>query len=358
MKQESGPEGSEEESMQRILVVRNDKIGDFMLAWPSFAMLKASCDCHVAALVPAYTAPLAELCPWIDQVILDPGRKAPRAEQLALRQRLRQERFDAAITLFSTWRTGWLLWRSRIACRLAPATKLAQFLYNHRLVQRRSRSEKPEYQYNLDLVRHYLTLQEQTPTEPTAPYLQFEAGLLAAVRGDTAGRLGINPAKPWLMVHCGTGGSATNISVAQYAELVIGLQQQWPDHPCVITAGPGEEALAGELASAVMAGGGHAYVYASCDGLVRFAQVIANAALFIAGSTGPLHIAAALDVPTVGFFPARRSATPLRWQPLNSAGRHLAFTPASHEGEPAGMESIKIATLLPQVVAWRNGLDG
>lgn len=40
--------------MQRILVVRNDKIGDFMLAWPSFAMLKASCDCHVTALVPAY----------------------------------------------------------------------------------------------------------------------------------------------------------------------------------------------------------------------------------------------------------------------------------------------------------------
>ena len=98
--------------MQRILVVRNDKIGDFMLAWPSFAMLKASCDCHVTALVPPYTAALAELCPWIDQVILDPGRKAPRSEQLALRQRLRQERFDAAITLFSTWRTGWLLWRS------------------------------------------------------------------------------------------------------------------------------------------------------------------------------------------------------------------------------------------------------
>ena len=49
--------------MQRILVVRNDKIGDFMLAWPSFAMLKASCDCHITALVPSYTAPLAELCP-------------------------------------------------------------------------------------------------------------------------------------------------------------------------------------------------------------------------------------------------------------------------------------------------------
>ena len=28
--------------MKNVLVIRNDKLGDFMLAWPSFAMLKAS----------------------------------------------------------------------------------------------------------------------------------------------------------------------------------------------------------------------------------------------------------------------------------------------------------------------------
>ena len=49
--------------MKRILVVRNDKIGDFMLAWPSFAMLKRSMECHVTALVPAYTAPLGPPLP-------------------------------------------------------------------------------------------------------------------------------------------------------------------------------------------------------------------------------------------------------------------------------------------------------
>ena len=41
-------------------------------------------------------------------------------------------------------------WKAHIPHRLAPATKLAQVLYNHRLVQRRSRSQKPEYEYNLD----------------------------------------------------------------------------------------------------------------------------------------------------------------------------------------------------------------
>ena len=70
--------------MKRILVVRNDKIGDFMLAWPSFAMLKRSMECHVTALVPAYTAPLARLCPWIDEIILDPGVRADKEQQRAL----------------------------------------------------------------------------------------------------------------------------------------------------------------------------------------------------------------------------------------------------------------------------------
>jgi len=49
--------------------------------------------------------------------------------------------------------------------------------------------------------------------------------------------------------------------------------------------------------------------------------------MFIGGSTGPLHVAGALNRPTCGFFPLRRSATSLRWQTLNDADRRLAFSP-------------------------------
>ncbi|SPX41550.1 ADP-heptose--lipooligosaccharide heptosyltransferase III [Haemophilus influenzae] len=40
-----------------------------MQAWPAFAMLKASNpELKLTALVPNYTAPLAEICPFIDDV--------------------------------------------------------------------------------------------------------------------------------------------------------------------------------------------------------------------------------------------------------------------------------------------------
>lgn len=55
--------------------------------------------------------------------------------------------------------------------------------------------------------------------------------------------------------------------------------------------------------------------------------------MLIAGSTGPLHIAGCLNIATVGFYPAKRSATPLRWQTCNNADKRLAFSPPSHAGQ-------------------------
>lgn len=335
----------------RILVIRNDKIGDFILAWPAFAMLKKSSDCEITVLVPKYTASLAELCPWIDKVIIDPGENGTKHEQRVLLMQLRH-RFDAAVTLFSTTRIGLLLMRAGIPYRLAPATKLAQIFYTHRLTQRRSRSEKPEYEYNLDLIRRFLRDQQLPVIEPNPPYLAFSDEQIAMSRTKTANKLNISSSASWLMVHCGSGGSANNLSLAQYAELVTLLLKERPERRVVLTAGPGEEAKTAELAELLRQQGVMAAVYVSTEGLVAFAQVLASAELFIAGSTGPLHIASALDVPTVGFFPQRRSATPLRWRPLNSDGRHLAFSPPEGEFSEQNMELISMPDCAQAISAW------
>ncbi|MEJ2142293.1 MAG: glycosyltransferase family 9 protein, partial [Gammaproteobacteria bacterium] len=70
--------------------------------------------------------------------------------------------------------------------------------------------------------------------------------------------------------------------------------------------------------------------------------------LFISGSTGPLHIAGALDVPTAAFYPRRRSATPLRWQTLNSEARRLAFTPAE-DAEETDVSAIDVEAATRQI---------
>ncbi len=142
---------------KKILVVRNDKLGDFMLCYPTFALLKRALpETEIHAMVQPYTKTMAELCEWIDVVQLDVYKTQGLMGIYQLFSLLKKQKYDAIITLFSQTHIGIAAFLSRIPYRLAPASKLAQVFYNHRLTQRRSRSEKPEYVYNRDLAEHFV----------------------------------------------------------------------------------------------------------------------------------------------------------------------------------------------------------
>jgi ADP-heptose:LPS heptosyltransferase len=320
--------------VRRILVVRNDKLGDFMLAWPAIRLLKEQLpETAIHALVPRYTQPMAELCPWLDGTVIDQQKGA-----LRLARDLRAGGFDAVVTLFSTTRVALAVWLAGIPLRLAPATKWAQLFYSHRLTQRRSRSEKPEFRYNLDVARHFLhLLGREADAEPLPPFLEFPAERVAQVRQGLLSQFHDSVPERLVFVHPGSGGSAVNLDHVQYAALCQKLHSA-RRLGLVITAGPGEEGRAEELAAALH---GQAHVVLKPDGLPALAQALSAADLFLSGSTGPLHIAGALNRPTAAFYPSHRSATPLRWQTLNEEGRRLAFSPPQGAGE-TNMSAIDI----------------
>lgn len=311
--------------MQRILVIRNDKLGDFMLAWPAFSLLKQQYPlASITALVPGYTRSVAELCPWIDELIIDDRHDSTLADAVHLSRLIKDGQFDASISLFSEMRTALALWLARVPIRIGPATKLAQAFLNRRLRQKRSRSQKPEYEYNADLVRHFITLGGDAPGKmPAPPFLRFEPGEVADIKRAYMLDHNIDTDRQLVFIHAGSGGSAINLSLQQFAELIERINAAGCFH-FVLTAGPGELDTASAL-SQLLQHASHG-VYNSTQGLVNFSKFIAVCDLFISGSTGPLHIAGALNVPTAAFYPARQSATALRWQTLNEESRRLAFS--------------------------------
>ena len=311
-----------------------------MLAYPSFALDKTNLpDTKIHALVPEYTSVMAENCPWIDKIIIDPGKDAGFQQNIALLQKIKQEKYDAVITLFSTSRISVITWLARISYRLAPATKIAQFLYNHRLIQRRSRSEKPEYAYNMDLVFHYLADRGIVDIEePDAPFLIFQQDEVNSLKKKLTAQYRIPDEHKLIFLHPGSGGSASNLSTDQFASLARKLTSK-TGHTIVITAGPGELETAKKVARNL--NDIPHIVFESKHGLIDFCKHIQFADLFISGSTGPLHVAGALDTPTVGFYPRRRSATPLRWQTLNSPQHRLAFCP-DEKAEQEDMSTIDL----------------
>ncbi|MBI3772489.1 MAG: glycosyltransferase family 9 protein [Gammaproteobacteria bacterium] len=312
--------------LKKILVIRNDKLGDFMLSWPALALLRQALPhCEIHVLVNSYTADMARLCPSINQTIIDPGPQAPWLTQWALARSLRDEGYDAAVTLFSTTRIGAILALAGIPYRLAPATKIAQIFYHVRLTQRRSRSEKPEFAYNQDLALRLLgDFGITSGSPPTPPYLRFAEEELTQLRNDFCLKHRLDSDKLLVFIHPGSGGSANNLSLEQYAQLAQTLHSS-QGHQIIISTGPSELAPAQQLAAKI--GDMAASIYHSTAGLEQFARHIAIADLFISGSTGPLHIAGALDRPTAAFYPRRRSATALRWQTTNRESRRLTFSP-------------------------------
>jgi ADP-heptose:LPS heptosyltransferase len=289
---------------------------------------------------------MAELCKSIDKVIIDPGKDAGLRGIRQLSRELKAASYAAVITLFSTTHVGIAVALAGIPYRLAPATKIAQIFYNYRLKQRRSLSEKPEYLYNRDLAEFYLTaIGIKVQHYPVTPFLEFEPVSIETLKARFCQQHHLASTVKLVFIHPGSGGSANNLSIEQYAELARTLdkREQWQ---LVISAGPAEVASAEQLAGLVTELS--PIVYVSREGLQSFARHLAFADLFISGSTGPLHIAGALDRATAAFYPNKRSSTPLRWQTLSADYHRLEFSPPLG-AEESDMQSIDIKSVAVEI---------
>ena len=328
--------------VQRVLVSRPDKLGDFMLAWPALALLRRVLpEVGISVLVNSATAEIAEICPSVDSIIIDYGQSGR-----CLMKEIRAYDIDVSISLFSDFRTAQAIFRAGIKYRLGPATKLAQIFFNDRLVQRRSASLKPEYEYNVDLIRAFLNNYNLTvPSMPRAPYLSFSVGVVKETLASLRSAYGIPWSSELVIVHPGSGGSAGNLAPRGYSALIDRLSRSRVLF-VLVTAGPGEVGIAETVCDEVSQH--RCAVHKSESGLVEFAKVIASSKLFISGSTGPLHIAGALDIPTTAFYPRRRSSTALRWRTTNTPDRRLSFSPPASAPE-ADMDSIDL-TLAASVI--------
>lgn len=295
-----------------------------MLAWPAFALLKTQYpDAEITALVPKYTAELAEQCQWIDKVLIDEKQDMFIKDILQLTKAIKNGNYDASISLFSEARTAISLWLAGVKTRVAPATKLAQVFINKTLKQSRSQSLKPEYEYNLELVKFYVTQNEDSPcSAPAAPYMAFDRTEIQYIKKNLLTRHSISTAAALIIIHPGTGGSAINLPLSKYAELVNCIAKRKNVY-FIITAGPGELENADNLSKQLKAS--H-HVHYSDGSIIEFCKFICATDIFISGSTGPLHIAGALNHCTVAFYPSKRSATSLRWQTLNDKNKRLAYT--------------------------------
>ena len=284
-----------------ILVVRNDKLGDFITALPTLYVLKRhNPSSRIIVLVAPLNRKLAQACDFIDEVIVD---DAP--DILALTQRIKQARIDASITLFSNTRVAIAQFLARIPIRISPATKIAQIFYNRRITQRRSEVKMAEFEYNLELTK---ALFKDIKLDFPKPLLHFDEEIFKVFCEE------FTITKPVVAFHPGFGGSSdANWTLEEYIELV-GIAKKVHNVEVVMTFGPDEVQLY-ERAKELF-GQTSVILYVSRGSVVDFAALISKFKLFVSTSTGTYHLASAGGCETFTFFGDSRFASVARWKAI------------------------------------------
>ena len=283
----------------RVLVVRNDKLGDLVLALPLVQRLKDAGH-KVGVLASPYAAPLLKEDTRLSAVIEDGDDVVGR---------LKQGRFDAALVLWATPRNAWNVLRAGIPIRVGTRSRYYSPLFNRLLSLRRSQGQLHESEYN-GLFAEALGVNSAALPPP-----RIEVG--AAVAREARAWLKKHVAVgrgPLVALHPGSGGSAQNWAPERYAALGQALKQRY-NARLLVSGGPGDEA-AMDVCSRVL--GRSAAVLRPALGLPAFAALLGELHLFCAASTGPLHVAAAQGTPVLGLYPPLRAMSPVRWAPRGS----------------------------------------
>ncbi|MEA2091500.1 MAG: glycosyltransferase family 9 protein [Campylobacterota bacterium] len=293
-----------------ILVLRTDKLGDFITALPCIYVLKQyNPQNRIIVCVAPINKALAQFCDFIDEVIVDENQSI-----WSFAKKLRDLDIDTSITLFSNTRVAFAQFLARIPKRIAPATKIAQIFYTHRVKQRRSEVKMAEFEYNLELTR---TLFEDINLEYKKPLLEFQ---------NTSKKYG-----DFICFHVGFGGSSdANWNLDEYEILI---RETMIRNKVILTFGPDEKELLKNMQSRFK--NEEVVFYLSIDGLVEFAKLISTLKLFVSTSTGTYHLASLVGTPTMTFFADSLFASSKRWKGIGEERLQQNYMIPSQKEEKA-----------------------
>jgi len=274
-----------------ILVCRTDKLGDFITALPALYVLKNYSQLNkIVVCVAPINKELANSCEFIDEVIVDNDQPI-----LELVKEFKSFHIDASIALFSNTRVALALFLANIKVRIAPATKIAQIFYNHRVKQRRSEVKMAEFEYNLELLKELFNDVDLSYKQPLLEFKKVDETYKDAVA-----------------FHVGFGGSSdANWTLDEY-EVLIRIVLKSKKHKVILTFGPDEKTLLQEMQNRLV--GEDVIFYLSLKGIVDFAKIISTFKVFISTSTGTYHLASLVGTPTITFFGDSDFASAKRWK--------------------------------------------
>ena len=341
------------ENQLTFFVSRTDAIGDVVLTLPVAGWLKQRYPtCRVVLVGRSYTAAVAAACPWVDDFLAF-DEKLPAASTVA---QLRSYAAAAIIHVFPNRLLARFANQANIPVRIGTRNRLFHWLTCNRLVNlSRRHSPLHEAQLNLQLVKplgyaEVLSLPAVTELVRLVPTTKVPSHFQALLAARRLGQLNV-------ILHPRSRGSAREWGLANFGQLAQLLHKA--GHRVFVTGTLDEGA---ELVAADWVREYEPYLAADLTGqltLPEFIAFIAAADGLVAGSTGPLHLAAALGRHALGLYPPIWPMHPGRWGPLGPHAEYLVFDRPNCQdcrAAPAACTCIKalsVAAVAAQISKWQ-----
>jgi lipopolysaccharide heptosyltransferase II len=289
-------------TVENVLCVRLDTIGDVLMTTPAMRALKESLRCRVTLLTSSTGARIAPLVPEVDDVIVydAPWMKttsacAQSSLDLQMIDALGRGRFDAAVvfTVYtqSALPAALMCYLADVPRRLAHCRENPYHLLTDWVAEPEPEVFRHEVRRQLDLVAHIgcRTWDERLSLALSDSDRTSAAGFLE--------RAGVPPDGNWAVFHPGGSAPARRYPGELFARAADELAGRgWR---LVFTGDAAEVPLVESIRSAMS---GESVSFAGRLGLPQMAALIEKAPVLVSNNTAPVHMAAALGTPVVDLY--------------------------------------------------------
>lgn len=299
---------------KRILIIRTDRVGDVVMITPIIRELRKKFpDSFIATLTNPNTADILLNNPYLDLSISDDLKK--KSFWNIVRE-LKKHKFTDGLLVMPTERAAYQMFFAGIKNRIGVGKKLYEVITLMKSVSRNKYIPlRHEADYCMDLARKIgVTNTDLTPEIfLTEEERKFGKNILL--------NEGINENDLKIIVHSGSGKSSSNWSESKYFNLIEKILQSKQDSKILLTA----KEMSNEFREKVKNMNSNR-IYFIDDKINRLRDlicIISASDLLIAASTGPLHLASALKVKTIGLFCHRRMSCVQHWGALGEKATNI-----------------------------------
>jgi ADP-heptose:LPS heptosyltransferase len=279
-------------------------IGDVVFTTPIIrALRRHRPDAHLAYVVEPAAEPVLSGNPHLNELIVAPKRRGVQRlfDDVALARRLRRERFDIAIDLHGGPRAAWLTRASGAPMRIGYTIKGRSWMYTHAVHREPNLLPRHSVLNQWDL----LAPLGIGPCDPARDSVEMadDAQALARV-AERLSAAGVPAGAPLVVIHVSAGNQFRRWPEESFRSLVTALLQRDPRRRIAVMSGPSDAEAARRIANSARAGLPAPESVLVVEGwdLREVRALIARAAVYIGGDSGPLHIASTTRTPVVGLL--------------------------------------------------------